>query len=480
MTSHADQWGGRKPVTTDGALPPDSDYARYASDVTVWAAISDLASAATWNPGVHVVMLPTGGHVDLLFSGHIEAVPAKRALPVVFSGAVGTRQGTRAPFFSGTGLGRVLGTPLVAISDPLLASHDELKLGWYAGAAHEHLQRHIGEVLRVLSRRVDRELLLVGGSGGGFAALHQAMRIEVPVSALVWNPQTDVLDYDAAAVTEYLVAALGRTREQAESMTRDQRSSALRSVGIDHRVLTQDARAPSLRRLLYLQNASDWHVVKHLAPFLEEGGFTHSGGGRWCGRDGVMALVSALATGHSAPPRQVLEKSMAAMLDTRVPVARAIDDLQAAGVLPRTDLEMLPRDLRPQLEDVVARLGLRASVDHEGTVRASLVWDGQATRHGGITTVFEFLGADATVLAERAHAENSVSVPGLGTEVTDVTAKVRDGFRNPLLTLTERVGRLPRQVRVLVVGAAVSHATPSSSCDRTTSACTDTSPGRVS
>ena len=447
------------PSPAGGDLPPDSDYTRYASDVTVWASLADLASATTWDPGVHVVMLPTGGHVDLLFSGQVQTLPADRALPVVFSGAVGTRQGTRAPFFSGTGLGRVLGTPLVAISDPLLASHDALKLGWYAGAAHEHLQRHLGEVLRVLSRRVDRELLLVGGSGGGFAALHQAMRLDVPVSALVWNPQTEVLDYDPSAVTEYLVAALGGTRAQAESMTRAERATALRSAGIEHRVLPQEGRSASLRRLLYLQNASDWHVVKHLAPFLEEGGFTHVGGGRWSGREGVLALVSALATGHNAPPRQVLEQSMAAMLDTSVSVARVIDDLQAAGLLPRTDLEVLPRDLRPELEDLAARLGLHATLDHEGTVRASLVRDGQPTRHGGITTVFELLDEDGAVLAERAHADNSVTVRGLAEEVAVVRAQVRDGFRHPLLTLTERVGRLPRRVRVLVVGSCVSRDT---------------------
>ena len=456
-TPDAHEPGGATPSSP--TLPVDSDYSTRQPDVVVWSSPDDFASATGWAPGVHVVMLPSGTHVDLFISGDIGVLPSGRALPVVFSGAVSARNGSRAPFFSGASLGRDLGTPLVSISDPLLAAHDDLRLGWYTGAAHDDVQGHVGILLHALSERVGHELLLVGGSGGGFAALHQVLRADYPASALVWNPQTDLLDYDPPAVAEYLAAALGRTEEQVAEMTRGERSAALVAAGIEHRVLPSASRETSPRRVVYLQNASDWHVAKHLAPFLEEGGFTHAGGGRWSRGDGVLALVSAMAAGHSAPPRAVLEQSLSALLDTSVSAAQAVDRLQAAKTVPSTGLDVLPRDLRPEMEDLASRVGLSATLDHRGTARAALVWNGRPNRYGGVKAVFELLDAAGTVLLERSHADNMVQVPAVGEALVAVRATLRDGFGHVVLTRTEPVQRLAQPVRVLVVGSCVSRDT---------------------
>lgn len=439
-------------------LPADSDYTQFEPGVTAWQSLEDFATATTWQPGVHIVTLPSGDHVDILLSGDVLGLAEGRALPVVFSGAVGPREGTRPPYFSGMGLGRRLGTPLVSLSDPLLATHDRLKLGWYAGAAGEDLQGHIGAILRVLSRRVGRELLLAGGSGGGFASLFQALRLDVPVSALAWNPQTDLLDYDPGAVDEFLVAALGRTDDDVASMSRAESSAALRSVGIEHQVLPEVA-STGLRRVLYVQNASDWHVARHLAPFLSGGGFTHAGGGRWTDANGSMVLVSSLADGHSVLPPSVLEHCVGALLDVRAPVSRVVDGLQSEGLIPSTDLETLPRDLRAEVDDLATELTLVASVDPAGSVDASVVWDDHPTRYAGMSTVFELLDDAGTVLAQQSHADNRVRMPPPGTEPAAVRVQVRDGFLNPLVTLTEKVTRVPQAIRVLIVGSCVSRDT---------------------
>lgn len=252
------------------ALPGDSDYTRYQPDVRRWESVADFITAPAWASGVHVVMLPSGAHIDMMIGGDFTTITPGRGVPVVLSGAVSKRERRPGPFFSGIGLGMSLETPFVAISDPTLTVDPSLRLGWYAGRAGEELQEHLVTMLEDLQRRVDRPLLLAGGSGAGFACMLLGARLDVPASAMVWNPQTDLLDYDEGPVLDYLCVALGMERERVTEMSRKERSAALAAGGVQHAV-SGSTGAAGLTRLLYLQNAGDHHVVGHLAPLPRAG-----------------------------------------------------------------------------------------------------------------------------------------------------------------------------------------------------------------
>ncbi len=93
-----------------------------------WGSVEEFIAAPAWANGVHVVMLPSGAHIDLMLRGDFEAIPPDRGVPVVLSGAVSKREGLPGPFFSGIGLGQSLDSPVVAISDPTLTVDSMLQL----------------------------------------------------------------------------------------------------------------------------------------------------------------------------------------------------------------------------------------------------------------------------------------------------------------------------------------------------------------
>ncbi|WP_325002331.1 DUF6270 domain-containing protein [Intrasporangium sp.] len=324
-------------------LPSDSDYDRFLPDtpVVAWPSIEAFLASPAWTPGVHVVRTPTGLHVDLYIGGDLSTIPEGRALPVIFSGAVTKRSWHFGPFFSGIGLGRSVESPFVAISDPTLNLDVTLKLGWYAGRAGDELQTALLRLLAEVQTRHGRELLLVGGSGGGFASLFNAARLPCPVSALVWNPQTDLLDHIPRVVSEYLSVALGVPRRAVATMSRAERSAALRRGDVEHNVVP-DVEGGGRRRVLYLQNSGDSHVAEHAAPYLRRGRFRSLGAGRWVDDAGSLVLLADMSEGHDPPPRPVLVEALRHLLDVGTSPLAVVDRLRHQGLIPAEGLDALP------------------------------------------------------------------------------------------------------------------------------------------
>ncbi|WP_170307495.1 hypothetical protein [Janibacter terrae] len=385
-------------------------------------------------------MLPSGAHIDLMLRGDFEAIPPDRGVPVVLSGAVSKREGLPGPFFSGIGLGQSLDSPVVAISDPTLTVDSMLQLGWYAGRAGEDVQARVVTVLEALQRRVKRPLLLAGGSGAGFACMALGARLDVPASAMVWNPQTDLLDYVEEPVVDYLCVALEVERERIVGMSREDRAEALAAGGVQHAVSGTTA-AAGLSRLLYLQNASDRHVFGHLAPFLDREGYLHEGGGRWRDSRGHLALVSDFSQYHDPPPRPVMLRAMDLMLDPATSVDRIVDTLQEERLLPATDLDLLPRDLRGEADDIADRTRLTATLQADGSLHAEVVWGGHRHRYGGLTTAFEVVDADGDVVSRHIERDNSLVLSEVAPHATGIRAHLRDGFLHYVLTVSASLTR---------------------------------------
>lgn len=324
--------------------PSRVDYSRYGGIAATWEDVHAFGQAS-WEPGVHVVGLGGGRHLDLLIGGEPAEIPDGRALPVFFSGAGGA---STVPQFWGQRIAGSLGSGFVAVADPTLTGRD-LTVGWYGGTAGSGTQQRITEILDILGARLQRELLLAGGGAAGFAALVFASRARVPVSAFAWNPHTQVLAYSAAPVARYLCAALGLTEREVSRLTVAERSALLARGGIQHVVRGTDVVAnPHLNRMLLLQTTAGRQVREHTAPFLASSPFQRVDHQRWADPRGRSVWFGDAGGRAGSAPGTVVQTVIAELVDVSCDVAAPLKGLQEAGLLAADGVGNLPRDLRAE------------------------------------------------------------------------------------------------------------------------------------
>lgn len=131
---------------------------------------------------------------------------------------------------------------VLCVADPTLELNADIRLGWYLGTqehdATEELCRlivHIADALGIPSRSI----VFWGSSGGGFAALALASRIE-EATAVAINAQTDVFAYEntrcieavrkscfGGLSAEQIKAHCGPRVNMAQAWTKNRRSRAI-------------------------------------------------------------------------------------------------------------------------------------------------------------------------------------------------------------------------------------------------------------
>lgn len=243
--------------------------------------------------------------MDLLFVGQPHT--SGTVIPVFFNGAVAARETKTGPFFSGSRLADKGGFGFIAVSDPSLGLDLSLGLAWYAGNRYSKVQDQITAVLASIAAKTGQELLFIGGSGGGFASLYYGGRLETVASAVVWNPQTEIHKYNPAFVENYMKHAW----DGEENCTAQ--TSVVGSLP---------------KRLVYMQNASDWHVSGHTQPFLEAAHFTHRGRGVYV-EDSAVVCFASYGDGHAPLPEGPLMALIHQLLDQRTTASQAVDAMLA-------------------------------------------------------------------------------------------------------------------------------------------------------
>lgn len=239
--------------------------------------------------------------VDIKIDGVANLKPDGVVL-VCFGGSVPKRMGKTAPFFSGSGIARNLDMPVLSVADPSLSLSDSLALGWYAGNhLIPDLQKKIAFLLDSFSETYGVKLIMFGGSGGGFASLAIQGLMKSSVTVAVWNPQTAISRYLPAAAIGYVETAF-----PSKGVTDvDQVGTRLEQVGVFHDLAAK--RPPCVHSVLYLQNQSDAHHIKHHAiPFARSRGVFQIS-------DTVLADAGNLAMwfgcwgkGHAVPPADMI------------------------------------------------------------------------------------------------------------------------------------------------------------------------------
>lgn len=265
---------------------------------TVYGSVAEFLEAPEYTPGVLTVM-HGGVPIDVKYD------PRGHRTTMVFFHAAISRRFTQLPMFPGAGISQSLPVDRIFVTDPSLYINTDLTLGWFAGnRAQPDLQDVITKVLSALIPD-GRPVVMFGGSGGGFAALHYSARIPNSL-AVPMNPQIKIENFAKPLVDAWLQLAWGL----------DTSHAGLADVLSE----TDAGRAyveGSQSRVWYIQNIGDTrHVKKHFTPFMESLPAGHA----------VSPFLVNAGPGHVRPPKEVLKEVLAAAIGG-APTPPRLEDL---------------------------------------------------------------------------------------------------------------------------------------------------------
>lgn len=354
-------------------------HPRFGALRRTFLAPGDVPALATLENGTYRVEIP-GGHVHFFVQADPSDPAGGEAVFVFFHGAVGGRSTLAPPFFSGLGIQKKIGSgPLVAFSDPVVESDPACALGWFAGSATTDVAHWSAEIVHQLLGSDPRNTWLVGGSGGGYAALNIGHRLGREASVLAWNPQTIVANYSAGPVRKYLQAAFPLLAPDLRQMPLAKVCrKASRVYGRDLELGPVIVRGSTPRQVLVLQNYDDWHVRPHAVPLVRWLGLHQRSAGRFDDGNNAVAWFPEMGHGHVGPDTDRLAALLRLVSAGRHPLARLIRRLDDADFFPSTDRSARPMDLRLDADMLLDSLRVRTSTSG-AQVLSDLVREG---RHG--------------------------------------------------------------------------------------------------
>ena len=232
---------------------------------------------------------------------------------VNFSGAVIDRVNKTGPFYSGIQIASEVNLPLIAIGDPTVTRDPNLSLAWYAGFdSMLDLPDRIADELERIAAKYNARLILFGGSGGGFAALNVSSRLKCHADVYVFNPQIFIERYSSKFTARYLRSAFPQIASSlSDAETPLTLAKVFKRIGIDNCV----SHAQTTGQILYLQNASDWHVQSHTIPFMEVGQWLQTGEIYRCSARRATVWLGNWGHGHVAPPRTITATALRMLAD---------------------------------------------------------------------------------------------------------------------------------------------------------------------
>lgn len=446
-------------------MTAESDYQRWGEAHRHATAESFREALEGESPaGVHAFQLDEKVTLDVLVKG--SPGPQDRSIPVFFNGNVPTREEKSGPFFSGGRIGPTVSPVTIAFSDPSVDRSVDVPLAWYAGYEDAEVTALVLEVLRAVSDAWGQELVLVGGSGGGFASLRFASLLDRPVSAFVWNPQTDILAYNRVFVDCYLNASFpslaGEQPSPADWLA--ERRMLCERAGLDHSLVAGDLHSPqAIDRLVYLQNIHDWHLAAHAIPYLKHHGFWDLGTGSRVLDPEHVVQMGDWGAGHAPLPLDLLASALGEFLDGRIPsldIARAV---ALDATCDATTLTRAPKDLRGIGPHLIQ--GATAASDPAlPVVTVTLPEDAPEPGYGGLRFgLIQAADGRRGQLAWFKEADRLEYVPGSRWNEAVLSVAVRDGMNHHLgeipVTVVETAStpaaQPPASARAFIYGSCV-------------------------
>ncbi|WP_376742664.1 hypothetical protein [Ensifer canadensis] len=221
---------------------------------------------------------------------------ASRNLVVHFSGAMVRAPDRHLPYLAGLDLTSDLDCAFLAIDDPSLQYADDLALGWHIGTKDFSLKEILpGVIQHVAALTASDNIILTGGSGGGFASLLYGSLI--PSTVVAFNPQTNIARYSPDAYKKYASVSFGWDGTGDPS-----------AVFGPHFVtnLVEHFGSNKPPKGVYLQNKSDWHTNVHAMPMISALGGTAAPVDQTLG--GLSFAFGNWGEGHAPLPKVAYRK----------------------------------------------------------------------------------------------------------------------------------------------------------------------------
>ena len=186
---------------------------------------------------------------------------------------------------------------LLFLCDTGLSADQGLRISWYTGSSTDDLTARYAKLVSTVADEVGAtKIVLLGFSGGGFAALSLATLLPTAV-ALAFSPQTSIGKYYPIFSQAY-----------ADALFKDYESFAAveKKHGTRTNLIERYASADTAARFVYVQNTGDaHHMQNHYSPFRD---LTE-------GRIGSTFITSNESSTHSVPSKErvleILDKSLA-------------------------------------------------------------------------------------------------------------------------------------------------------------------------
>ncbi|GAA4699721.1 hypothetical protein GCM10025781_17270 [Kocuria gwangalliensis] len=420
-------------------LPPQPQACNHEAHrvkIHEWESIAQFISAAAKPDGLHVIDTGRDTHLDILTSGDPYR-PASKPTLVIFNGAVTKRDERVPPFLSGRGIAHDTGWPFVAISDPSIGLSKDTSIAWYAGNSQVNLQREIFRLIRPLSR-VQKNLWLVGGSAGGFAALVFGHMLGSAASVFVWNAQTDVLEYSAGYVKNYVKNSFpeiaGRMNEydwKKYARNKFRRHNYIYSI--------QEAFLPHQRprRILYLQNHNDWHVISHCVPYLNSFNYKRLGDGLYAQDENHVIWFPEIGNGHPAPHKDAILTILKSVSAPQWSLLDSVEIMEATGVFPVNQRSPLTRPRA--IHHWGKRISDRIRIEESGR-KITVTLKDLPLHYGGVSVGFASYVEGSRIDRQLYNSGlYEYTVPIKDHKKIIVRILVQDGFGNPLKSETIEV-----------------------------------------
>lgn len=411
------------------------DYSRFGGLVEFFDSTDIVPPLHELRDGVYKIVT-SGGHIHFLIQGNRIPYAQNEKITIMFHGDLSKRNSMSPPFFAGRGVQPAVASgPLISFSDPMVELDSQCSLGWYAGSTQLDVPQLVSETIDALTESDGREVWMVGGSGGGFAALNIAQVIKRSVSVAVWNPQSAIDKYNPKHVRNYFNSAYPELVHPDEEYdvsiaSRKITDATERSMDISS-VLSGDS---SISKILVLQNYNDWHVIPHTTPLLEALDLKQCSPGIFSDGSGTrIAWFAELGEGHAAPETAILVKLLRAIYaSSDEKLLHTVSFLDSGELFPIKSYKSRPLDCRQYIDILSNHLELKLFKN-----RASIVSDLVVQGQHRITYRFSLIRAEQLVTQSDWKARMDWPMYRENTPQTGdiVTTEVRDGFGHIVSTL---------------------------------------------
>ncbi len=243
--------------------------------------------------------------------------PKPKVILLSFNGAIPNRETNLLPHFSFLGVTKDFDAPLVAISDPSLYLSEEVNLAWYAGNQNiPDMREKIISFCEQLARKYQARLVLMGGSGGGFAALTtlQGLSSDIEAEAFVWNPQTLIHEYQLDVAKRYAQYCWGYHIDDTDETVAKQRENLDQFFVCKGVKNTIEFDELGNRKIVYLINNTDWaHLRTHMSYFFGENAAQRLVKNSFLVNHSLLT-VGDWGVGHAIPSKFIIQNTIADIL----------------------------------------------------------------------------------------------------------------------------------------------------------------------